>query len=166
MCLACDSAGIGFDSNETYSHLNDIESAKFVQCVHTSNNAGTIKRNCHQNWAMGNCGISQIASGPPPKLHSHVLCPYFYNSAFQNKFAAIPKPIQCTHSNRLPPNISIYTNISMGYFQPFQWYLFSEKSLKIQKFTVHVDSCYGSNGYDYYANTYQSTPYNKNSSRK
>lgn len=60
---------------------------------------------------MGNCGSSQIASGPRP-LGSHGLCPYFYNYAFEHTFPAIPKPKNC-RSNR---NTSVVSgNFSMGY---------------------------------------------------
>lgn len=61
---------------------------------------------------MGYCGFSQIAAGPYP-LGSHGLCPYFYNSAFNNTFYAIPKPAGCPISNRLPPIIP--DGMAMGY---------------------------------------------------
>lgn len=110
--IACDAAGPGFDSNITYSQQSPLESAKFVQCVHTSYDKGTNKRSCHQNWHLGYCGISQIAAGPYP-LGSHGLCPYFYNSAFNNQFYAIPKPAVCLTSNRLPSNTP--DGMAMGY---------------------------------------------------
>lgn len=108
----CEPAGPGFDSNQTYSMENPLDSAKFVQCIHTSYDKGTSKRSCHQNWHMGYCGFSQIAAGPYP-LGSHGLCPYFYNSAFENKFIAIPRPASCSISNRLPSNVSV--DMAMGY---------------------------------------------------
>lgn len=109
---ACEPAGPGFDSNQTYTKESPLDSAKFVQCIHTSYDKGTSKRNCHQNWHLGYCGLSQIASGPYP-LGSHGLCPYFYNSAFSNQFFAIPKPAHCSTSQRLPPNIP--DGMAMGY---------------------------------------------------
>lgn len=89
-----------------------MDSAKFVQCIHTSYDKGTNKRDCHQNWHLGYCGMNQIAAGPYP-LGSHGLCPYFYNSAFSNQFVAIPKPAHCSTSQRLPPKIS--DGMAMGY---------------------------------------------------
>ena len=62
-------------------------SAENVQCIHTSNDKGTRKRDCNQNWLMGNCGEYQDARGDYPR-GSHGLCPGFYNSAFQYKFLA------------------------------------------------------------------------------
>lgn len=72
--------------------------AQNVQCIHTSWDKGMHTRNCHQNWSMGNCGNTQVAAGFYPK-GSHGLCPYFYNSAFQNKFYAVPKPNHCNSQN-------------------------------------------------------------------
>ncbi|KAJ6641405.1 Pancreatic lipase-related protein 2 [Pseudolycoriella hygida] len=135
---ACEAAGPGFDSNRTYSMENPMESAKFVQCIHSSYDKGTTKRNCHQNWHLGNCGLTQIAAGPYP-LGSHGLCPYFYNSAFTNPFHAIPKPENCPTSDRLPPIIP--DGMAMGY-------VFNDLSLVNE--TV---------GYDYYAHTFKRKPY-------
>jgi len=134
----CEAAGPGFDSNITYSQEDPIDSAKFVQCIHTSYDKGTTKRSCHQNWHLGYCGIIQIAAGPYP-LGSHGLCPYFYNSAFSNKFYAIPKPEICIPSNRLPTNLP--DGLAMGY-------VFND--LSELNDTI---------GFDYYANTYRLPPY-------
>lgn len=35
-------------------------SAQNVQCIHTnSGDKGTRHFNCHQNWRLGNCGLTQ-----------------------------------------------------------------------------------------------------------
>ncbi|XP_055539950.1 lipase member H-like [Wyeomyia smithii] len=109
---ACEPAGPGFDGNSQRSSMDPTQAAKRVQCIHTSSNYGTSKRNCHVDWDMGECGKSQIAAGPFPK-GSHGLCPYFYISAFTHNFYAEPKPKDCTSSR--------YTGIwpsgyKMGYF--------------------------------------------------
>ncbi|KAG4073841.1 hypothetical protein HA402_014046 [Bradysia odoriphaga] len=135
---ACEPAGPGFDSNQTYSKQSPMDSAKFVQCIHTSYDKGTQKRSCHQNWHLGQCGLYQIAAGPYP-LGSHGLCPYFYNSAFSNQFHAIPQPATCPTSKRLPMHPLV--GISMGY-------VFNDLS-EVNDTT----------GYDYYANTYKMPPY-------
>lgn len=87
----CDMAGPGFD---TRKQLDNKLSAQNVQCIQTSSDKGTRHNNCHQNWKLGNCGMSQPAAGDPP-YGSHGLCPYFYNSAFNNNFEAIEKPKNC-----------------------------------------------------------------------
>ncbi|XP_065084036.1 pancreatic lipase-related protein 2-like [Ochlerotatus camptorhynchus] len=91
----CEPAGPGFDSDRVFSSLEMKAAAKNIQCIHTSIDKGTFRRECHQDWNMGNCGANQVAAGPYPK-GSHGLCPYFYNSAFQNEFRAIPKPNECS----------------------------------------------------------------------
>ncbi|XP_059615284.1 lipase member H-like [Phlebotomus argentipes] len=105
----CDPAGPGFPN------MPDATiSAENVQCVHTSADKGTHKRNCHQNWNMGQCGRSQIGAGPYPK-GSHGLCPYFYNSAFRSSFVAIPKPPFCAKTER---DCTDYPeNFQMGYME-------------------------------------------------
>ncbi|KAL9702401.1 hypothetical protein quinque_005919 [Culex quinquefasciatus] len=90
----CEPAGPGFDSDGTFSVLNPRLAARNVQCIHTSAEFGTFRRDCHQNWMMGNCGRSQLAAGPFPK-GNHGLCPYFYNSAFRNEFRATAKRPEC-----------------------------------------------------------------------
>lgn len=48
---ACDPAGPSF---AMYDIIHDAkDAAKNVQCIHTSVLAGTISRDCHQNWIMG-----------------------------------------------------------------------------------------------------------------
>ncbi|GAB0097672.1 hypothetical protein DMENIID0001_133370 [Sergentomyia squamirostris] len=108
----CDPAGPGFPN------MPDATiSAQNVQCIHSSSDKGTLKRNCHQNWNMGNCGRTQIGAGPYPK-GSHGLCPYFYNSAFKNAFIAVPRPNHCP----VPPApgkmaLEYPENFQMGYME-------------------------------------------------
>ncbi|KAJ6646793.1 Pancreatic lipase-related protein 2 [Pseudolycoriella hygida] len=138
----CDPAGPGFDNNILHSRNSPRKSAKNVQCIHTSSSKGTRKRDCHQNWNMGNCGNSQVASGPRP-LGSHGLCPYFYNNAFQHRFPAIPKPSNC-RSNRDATG-EVVENITMGYLEALKYEgRFPE-------------------GLDFFANTFKTSPYNVDS---
>lgn len=85
-------AGPGFDHRQIQpDHRN---AAQNVQCIHTSRDKGTRFYNCHQDWRLGNCGLTQIASNSPP-LGSHGLCPYMYVNAFEHNFYAVEKPIDC-----------------------------------------------------------------------
>lgn len=115
-------AGPGFD--EKPQRLFDPkESAKNVQCIHTSADAGTKQRNCHQDWNMGICGYHQIGAKKPP-LGSHGLCPIFYNSAFDNNFYAEENPQQCTKvqiRQRYWPE-----NFKMGYMEKRKPYVYGE----------------------------------------
>lgn len=128
----CDPARPGFDNNILYSRNSPRDSAKNVQCIHTSSNKGTRKRDCHQNWNMGNCGNSQIASGPRP-LGSHGLCPYFYNNAFQHRFLAIPKPPNCRSNREASGNV--IANFSMGYMDALKYLG------RYDKLDVKINSC-------------------------
>lgn len=110
----CEPAGPGFDRNSEYQKQDPKDAAQNVQCIHTSSDKGTSKRNCHQNWMMGNCGKSQVAAGPKPK-GSHGLCPYFYNSAFWFKFLAIPRPKNCDVTQRY--NETWPEDFRMGYME-------------------------------------------------
>lgn len=113
--LACEPAGPGFDNNATYSAFSQRAAAKFVQCIHTSSDKGTLKRDCDHDWLLGNCGNSQVAAGSPP-LGSHGLCPVFYNSAFTHQFVAIPRPEQCPVVSEKPePKLPVYGSYFMGY---------------------------------------------------
>ncbi|XP_055708780.1 uncharacterized protein LOC129805004 [Phlebotomus papatasi] len=87
----CDMAGPGFESKTPPNHSLAAEN---VQCIHTSRDKGIRYSTCHQDWKMGNCGLTQDAAGKPP-LGSHGLCPYFYNIAFKYDFFAIPRPTVC-----------------------------------------------------------------------
>ncbi|CAO1409365.1 unnamed protein product [Diamesa serratosioi] len=106
----CDPAGPGFDR---FVSINPMLAAKNVQCIHTSIRKGTTKRNCHQDWMMGQCGIKQDGAGPSPK-GNHGLCPHFYNSAFENNFFAIENIYNC-RSLRTAQNIPPY--FKMGYME-------------------------------------------------
>lgn len=120
---ACDMAGPGFD----YLYKKDPKrAAKNVQCIHTSNNAGTKERNCHQDWLMGHCGQYQDAANvteavfcalvrncPTQPLLSHSTCPYFYNSAFKNDFVANNR-YKCS-SKRMVKNLP--ANFKMGFME-------------------------------------------------
>lgn len=116
--LVCDQAGPGFDKNILNSLNSPRNSAQNVQCIHTSSDKGTRKRDCHQNWNMGNCGNSQVAAGPRP-LGSHGLCPYFYNHAFKHRFLAIPKPKNCRSNRNASGNV--FGNFSMGYMDALKY---------------------------------------------
>lgn len=110
--LVCEPTGVRFDKDKRYFLLDPKLAAKHVQCIHTSNNFGTQRRDCHVSWSMGVCGREQSAAGPFPK-GSHGLCPYFYNSAFTHRFYAVPMPRNCK-SNRFAPNWPL--GFRMGYF--------------------------------------------------
>lgn len=97
MFKACEPAGPGFDFSLTT--MPPQKAAKNVACVHTSALAGTFRRDCHQDWIMGQCGRHQPAdnfwkfmyctfsnSCDSSEYYSHGLCPNFFNSAFKNDF--------------------------------------------------------------------------------
>jgi hypothetical protein len=107
---ACDPAGPGFD--ETSKAKDPKLAAKNVACINTSTDKGTSKYNCHQNFRMGKCGKKQLSAGPKP-LGNHGMCPYFYNSAFNNVFEA-NNYYNCTSKNPAP---SSKGTIRMGYHQ-------------------------------------------------
>lgn len=108
-------AGPGFDHRS--NQPNHREAAQNVQCIHTSRDKGTRYYNCHQDWRLGNCGLTQIASNSPP-LGSHGLCPYMYVNSFDHEFFAIDKPTDCLskrQSNQWP------RNFKMGYMENRKW---------------------------------------------
>lgn len=107
---ACDPAGPMFDFN--IRTVDPKKAAKHVSCINTSRDKGTRNHNCHQNFLMGKCGMSQLAAGPFP-LGSHGLCPHFYNSAFAHNFTA-NNLYKCA-SERLAKNIP--DNFTMGYMK-------------------------------------------------
>lgn len=112
---------VKFSSNQP----NHREAAQNVQCIHTSRDKGTRFYNCHQDWRLGNCGLTQVASNNPP-LGSHGLCPYMYVNAFDNDFYAIIKPDDCVSkrmANYWPPKYK------MGYMEKRKWYTFLIYSL-------------------------------------
>ncbi|KXJ72242.1 hypothetical protein RP20_CCG018528 [Aedes albopictus] len=108
----CEPTGVRFDNDKRYFLLDPKLAAKQVQCIHTSNNLGTQRRDCHVSWSMGICGREQSAAGPFPK-GSHGLCVHFYNSAFSHHFYAVPKPKNCK-SNRFAATWPV--GFRMGYF--------------------------------------------------
>lgn len=85
-------------------------SANYVQCIHTNSIMfGTTKRDCHQDWNMGDCGNYQAIR---ENVTSHFLCPTYYNSAFSNNFAATTMPTGCV----APTTLGVYpTGFKMGY---------------------------------------------------
>jgi hypothetical protein len=116
-------AGPGFDF--VYKR-NPQEAAGNVQCIHTSVNAGTTERKCHQDWLMGHCGTYQDASNVLSSLFceltkactidmrwSHNLCPYLYNSAFQHDFV-VNNHYGCS-SKRMASNLP--ANFKMGFME-------------------------------------------------
>ncbi|GAB0090100.1 pancreatic lipase-related protein 2 [Sergentomyia squamirostris] len=108
----CDMAGPGFESKSPPNHAL---SAQNVQCIHTSKDKGIRYSTCHQDWKMGNCGLTQDAAAKPP-FGSHGLCPHFYNIAFKHDFYAIPRPQSC---NSKPPGFSAHYphGYKMGYLE-------------------------------------------------
>lgn len=106
---ACDPAGPGFDNRRT---ADPKVAAKNVACINTSTDKGTRHYNCHQNFRMGLCGLSQLAAGPQP-LGNHGLCPYFYNAAFENVFKA--DNVYSCASNRMANKLP--ENFRMGYME-------------------------------------------------
>lgn len=116
-------AGIGFD---WINPRNPQNAAKNVQCIHTSYFIGTERRECHQDWIMGKCGMCQPATNDiialfcetiggceDEKLFSHNICPYFYNIAFSHDFIA-DNYYNCT-SARLAQDLP--TNFKMGFME-------------------------------------------------
>lgn len=93
--------------------MEPMFAAKNVQCIHTSTDKGTTKRNCHQDWIMGECGKDQPAASDPP-FGNHGLCPHFYNSAFENDFCAVHKPKSCSSSRAVT---TIPKKYKMGYME-------------------------------------------------
>ncbi|XP_038106978.1 lipase member H-like [Culex quinquefasciatus] len=110
----CDPAGPAFDvPNLPFAMLDPKLAARNVQCIHTSQ-VGVKRRTCHQNWNMGECGLRQPGADI---VVAHTLCPKFYNSAFRNKFRAVPNPARCAE---LRPVVSLAADLRMGYFSDVQ----------------------------------------------
>lgn len=108
-------AGPGFDHRS--NQPNHRDAAQNVQCIHTSRDKGTRFYNCHQDWRLGNCGLTQVASNSPP-LGSHGLCPYMYVNSFDHGFYAIEKQHDCI-SKRLANYWPL--NFKMGYIEDRKW---------------------------------------------
>jgi len=90
------------------SEFNARFSAKYVQCIHTNGilldgtkiGEGTTRRFCKTDIDMGNCGETQAAA--TDTISSHLLCPLFYMSAFDNDFKLINKPPNCKNQTYAP----------------------------------------------------------------
>lgn len=108
---ACDPAGPGFDG--TLRAKDPKLAAKNVACINTSNIKGTSIYNCHQNYRMGRCGISQPASNPD--LSHHQICPYFYIESFDHKF--VPNNLFRCLSRKFTNKFS--EDVRMGYLGDF-----------------------------------------------
>lgn len=108
-------AGPGFDRRvEVVDYRNAAEN---VQCIHTSRSYGTHYSNgCHQDWKMGNCGITQDAGEDNAMpFGSHGLCPIFYNIAFRKNFLAVQKPAACYRKSDSAYNVKYPKSFKMGY---------------------------------------------------
>lgn len=107
----CDPAGPSFDRT-TRAKLSTL-AAKNVACINTSNNYGTSIYDCHQNFRMGQCGLSQPGAGPFP-LGSHGLCVKFFTLAFNIDYT--PNNYFKCASNRLA---LLTPDVKMGYMATF-----------------------------------------------
>lgn len=101
--------GPGFDLN-----ADPKPAGNNVACIDTSTDKGTNVYNCHQNFVMGSCGVSQIAAGAPP-MGSHGLCPYFYISSFTNDF--VPNNWNNCDPTKQIPNLN--ASVKMGPYGVF-----------------------------------------------
>lgn len=120
--LACEPAGPLFFGDLAYDLRGPASlAAKNVQCIHTSVVYGTMARNCHQDWEMGNCGIDQAVAknstietnlGDTLQFRNHNACPLFYTEAFQHNFPAVNNRC-CLAIHRAVPS-----DFNMGYRQP------------------------------------------------
>jgi len=122
---ACDPAGPLFDQLNIIgpllspSEFYASSSAKQVQCIHTNGKLidgaaigkGTTKRFCHKDIDMGNCGETQDAA--TDTISSHLLCPLFYISAFNNDFKMVNKPPNCQNQKYAPDVTNKY--LVMGF---------------------------------------------------
>lgn len=116
MILVCEPAGPFFDNRR---NADPKMAAINSQCIHTASGGyGTRERSCNQNWLMGNCGESQVAQRPYPN-GNHGLCPQFYNSAFNNVFAAVEKGKTCHQpiNERDATDLPSDKVIRMGFYQ-------------------------------------------------
>lgn len=109
----CDPPRPGFNmTSEQLIHAKDA--AQEVQCMHTSRDIGTPYRFCQWDWNLGICGWLQPAAWfflPS----SHMFCPEFYNSAFMNDFAAMPKPMYCLNETVAPDPTTFNHTAVMGF---------------------------------------------------
>ena len=94
-----DPAGPGFDFTQSTSIKNASESAQCVQCMHTSNNMGTVLRYCPFDINI-NCAVRAYI---PP--FSHIDVTQFYNDTLSDPKAhqlLKSKPIACTSQKNTP----------------------------------------------------------------
>ena len=140
MLIACEPAGPGFQGNPDIKKRGPAYlAAKNVQCIHTSTTAGTSEIDCHQNWLMGNCGVSQstalkarygnlsgnylagllsaVPLDPEVAALNHNACTSFYNSAFENDFPAVDNHCCAKNKRNAKP---VPQNYLMGYNKPNQ----------------------------------------------
>lgn len=125
--LACEPAAPGFYPNPFYQSRGSPKlAAKNVQTIHTSINYGSLERDSHQDWLMGNCGADQ--PGAPYRKtfisigvehDNHIMCPTFYVNAFENNFLAAPNDNCFNNGRDVSP---VPTNFSMGYRQTNKGY--------------------------------------------
>jgi hypothetical protein len=127
-------AGLGFD--QQIETVDPKLAAQNVECIHTSYDAGTSERRCHQNWNMGCCGwlvvnLILIKIYPQNLTHfrryqlgeetyprgSHGLCNYFFNVAFEKQFLAVPNLYGCYEVN---PVKTWPDGFQMGYMEDFE----------------------------------------------
>lgn len=133
--LACDPSGPLFYPNADMERRGPSRlAAKNVQIIHTSGDEGTLQRDGHQDWLMGDCGIVQPGSPVNPDylsffpfyhsddqpvvyvpltLDNHLMCITLYASAFDHVFAAAENDC-CPRSERDAWPIGY----RMGYMQP------------------------------------------------
>lgn len=129
---ACEPAGPGFYPNAAYQARGSPKlAAKNVQAIHTSTNLGTLERDSHQDWLMGNCGSDQPGAPYYVKVpliifsfglvhNNHIMCPTFYVNAFDNNFPADPSPNCVSGGRDVSP---VPSNYFMGYRQPNKGYV-------------------------------------------
>lgn len=135
--IACDPAGPLFYPDEEYQSRGPASAAaQNVQIIHTSCDEGTLVRDGHQDWLMGNCGIDQESSNTssflpfdfpaidnqrtptvyiPFSKENHGACTKFYLSAFEHRFEAIENEC-CIRSRR--DAVPAPDKFTMGYMQP------------------------------------------------
>lgn len=107
---ACEPVGPGFDVSRRT--IDPKLAARNVACINTSVTKGTSIYNCHQNFIMGRCGLSQMAATAFP-CGNHGLCPHFYNAAFTNNFTQ-NNFYQCISKR---PIANLPSDYRMGYME-------------------------------------------------
>lgn len=117
----CDPAGPNFQPGYALSTIHANNSAKFVQCIHTSNDFGSPGRYCQRDINMGRCGMNQPGATSPPYL-SHGLCPNMYNNAFTVDFNMVSAATiyhqlsyQCSPVQSMIPDVTQMPNCTMGF---------------------------------------------------